>query len=279
MQQFSIPICYFPSTVLFVDDSHDFLLNFVLQLDEGVAYRIFDAPLKALNYLHNKRCELDVFSQSCLRDVAEAKNNPLSKDAIPIDFEAIYAEVYNPHRFSEISVVVVDEAMPGMKGIEFCRHIDNSAIKKILLIGPADEELAMAALHEGLIHRYIKKNDYNAVAQISKSIRDLQFQYFQTMSEMLMRILSITPPACLHDKTFLHYFSQLREQKKIIEYYLVNHSGGFFMLDVDAKPSLLIVKESDHYLQENADLTKFQQKIRSYHDYLEALDTEELLLV
>ena len=36
MTHTSIPMYYFPSTTLFLDDSPDFLLNFVLQLDEGV---------------------------------------------------------------------------------------------------------------------------------------------------------------------------------------------------------------------------------------------------
>ena len=34
MQQFTIPTCYFPSTAVFVDDSRDFLLNFVYILAE-----------------------------------------------------------------------------------------------------------------------------------------------------------------------------------------------------------------------------------------------------
>ena len=251
MQHFSIPTCYFPSTALFLDDSHDFLLNFVLQLDEGLAYRIFDSPRKALDYIHNKRCELDLVSQHCLTEYTEAKNCPLTNHTINLDLAAIHAEVYNPHRFSEISVVVVDYAMPGMDGLEFCRRIENSNIKKILLTGQADEKLAIAAFNEGLIHRYIKKSDINAAEQITKSIYDLQLQYFQAMSDMVVRMLSVTSPSCLHDKKFGEFFRQLREEKGIIEYYLVDNSGSFFMLDDDANVSFLIVKsEADirlHY--------------------------------
>ncbi len=46
MHYFSIPICYFPSTALFVDDSSHFLLNFILQLDENLAYHSFNSPVR-----------------------------------------------------------------------------------------------------------------------------------------------------------------------------------------------------------------------------------------
>lgn len=251
MQRFSIPTCYFPSTALFLDDSHDFLLNFVLQLDEGVAYRIFDSPNKALKYIQSKRCELDVISQHCLSEYTEAKNCPLSNHTINLDLAAVHAEVYNPHRFSEISVVVVDYAMPGMNGLEFCRSIQNNNIKKILLTGAADEALAIAAFNEGLIHRYIKKSAINAAFEMTKSIYDLQLQYFQAMSNMVVRMLSLNSPSCLEDRKFAQFFSDLREENGIVEYYLVDNSGSFFMLDDDANVSFLLVKsEADirlHY--------------------------------
>jgi CheY-like chemotaxis protein len=338
MQHFSIPTCYFPSTALFLDDSHDFLLNFVLQLDEGVAYRIFEDPRKALDYIHNKSCELDLISQHCLSEYKETKKYSALNHTVNLDLAAIHAEVYNPHRFSEISVVVVDYAMPGMDGLEFCRRIQNSNIKKILLTGQADEKLAIEAFNEGLIHRYIKKSDIKAAELITKSIYELQLQYFQAMSDMIVRMLSITSPSCLHDKNFAEFFKQLREENGIVEYYLVDNSGSFLMLDDDANVSFLVIKNADDirahydlalehgankdileqlasgekipgfwqghsksqwqewcnylvpahrfisneiyyyaYLQGNV-MDVRQQKILSYHRYLEELDAQELLI-
>lgn len=242
MQPFSIPTCYFPSTALFLDDSRDFLLNFVLQLDESVAYRIFDTPLEALSYLQNKRCELDILSRHCLSEYTEAKNCPLTNHTINLDLAAIHAEIYNPQRFSEVSVVVVDYAMPGMDGLEFCRRMENSNVKKILLTGQADEKLAITAFNEGLIHRYIKKSAVNVAELITKSIAELQLQYFQSMSDMVVRMLSVSSPNCLQDKKFAQLFQQLRLEKGIVEYYLIDNSGSFLMLDQDANVSFLIVK-------------------------------------
>ncbi|KTD25503.1 MULTISPECIES: response regulator [Legionella] len=251
MQYFSIPICYFPSTALFIDDSRDFLLNFVLQLDEGLAYRVFDSPFDALDCIHKKRCELDLLSQRCLSEYTEAKNCPLTNHTINLNLAAIHAEIYNSRRFSEISVVVVDYAMPGMNGLEFCRRIENTKIKKILLTGQADEKLAIEAFNEGLIHRYIQKSDPNVAELITKSIYDLQLQYFQAMSDMIVRMLSVASPSCLRDKKFAEFFHQMRHEKRVFEYYLADNSGSFLLLDDDANPSFLIVKnEADlrlHY--------------------------------
>jgi len=245
MQHFTIPTCYFPSTALFLDDNYDFLLNFVLQLDERVAYRVFDVPHKALDYIHNRRGQLDVVSQQCLSEYRAAKNSPLINHTISLDLAAIHAEIYNPYRFSEVSVVVVDYAMPGMNGIEFCRLIENNNIKKILLTGQADEKLAIAAFNEGLIHRYVKKSDFDAAEQITNSIYELQHQYFQAMSDMVVRMLAVTPPRCLHEKKFAAFFSEFREKHGIVEYYLIDNSGSFLMLDDDANVSFFIVKNED----------------------------------
>jgi CheY-like chemotaxis protein len=249
MQHFSIPTCYFPSTVLFVDESHDFLLNFVRQLDENLSYRVFLSPFAALECIQKKRCELDLLSQRCLSEYTEAKNCPLTNYTINLDLAAIHAEIYNPHRFTEISVVVVDYAMPGMNGLEFCRCLEETKIKKILLTDLTDEKVAIKAFNEGLIHRYFQKSDPNIVELINQSIHDLQLEYFQTMSDMLVRMLSVTSPNCLQDKKFTKFFHQLLHEKGIVEHYLADNSGSFLFLDNDAKASFLIVKnETDMHL-------------------------------
>lgn len=242
MQHLSIPTCFFPSTTLFIDDNRDFLLNFVLQLDERVAYRIFDDPNQALNHVYKKNCDLELLNHHCLSEFKAAKSCSVTNHTVNLDLAAIHAEVYNPNRFSEISVMVVDYAMPGMNGLEFCRRLDNNHIKKILLTGQADEQLAIEAFHEGLIHRYIKKNDPHAAEMITRSLYELQLEYFQAMSETIVRMLSVRSPSCLNDKKFVQFFKTLCEEKRITEYYLIDHSGSFMMLDDDANINFLIMR-------------------------------------
>ncbi len=341
MQHLSIPTRFFPSTTLLIDDSRDFLLNFVLQLDEGLACKIYDSPFDALEYLNQERCELDLLNKRCLTEYTEAKNCPLTNHTINLDLAAVHAEIYNPLRFSEISVVVVDYMMPGMDGLELCRQISNPNIKKILLTGQADEKLVIDAFNEGVIHRYVKKSDANAAELITKNIYELQYQYFQSMSNMIVRMLSVSSPSCLQDKNYQAFFKDLLKEKNIVEYYMADNSGSFLMLDEDAGISFLIVRTQDDlrlyydfaldngapedvleqivsggkipcfwtsnslapqwsewaacmvpakvftsdekyyyaYIQGSALFDVRQEKILSYHRYLEDLDAEELLTV
>ncbi len=251
MRSHTIPTCYFPSTVYFIDDSRDFLLNFVLQLDENLAYRIFDSPFDALKQLSAQRSSSTQLSQRCISEYTEAENCPLTNHTINVDLASIHAEIYNPHRFSEVSVVVVDYAMPGMNGLEFCERMGDTSIKKILLTGQADEKIAIQAFNDGLIDRYIKKSDPGVTSLITKSIAKLQKEYFQDMSQLISRMLSLNSPSCLKDNKFNHFFKQLCEDNNIVEFYLMDNSGSFLMLDEDADVSCLIIKnEADlrsHY--------------------------------
>lgn len=260
MQRVSIPVCYFPSTVLFLDDNRDFLLNFVLQLDEGLAYRIFDNPGKALDYIHNKHHMLGVFNALHVRDEERA----YAPGRLNAQLAPIQQEVYNPHRFTEISVVVLDYAMPSMNGLEFCRRIDNPNIKKILLTGQADEALAVEAFNEGLIHRYIKKSDFNAAELITNSIVELQFQYFQAMSDTIEQTLGFVSPHCLRDKRFVDFFTTFVRDNHIIEYYLLDDTGSFLMLDEDANVSFFILKH--------------EKDMRAYYQLAVSEGVDEVLL-
>lgn len=262
MQHFAIPICYFPSMVLFLDNGHDFLLNVMLQLNEHVAYRLFDSPMEAIDFIQNYKCELEAMSRHCKSEHIEAKR--LSNQCTDIELAALYAEIYNPYRFSELSVLVVDYKARGMDGLEFCRRVESSSIKKLLLISHEDEAQAVRALNEGLIDAYIYKQDKNIVELINKKIARLQLAYFLNMSNRVARILDVHFSNCLYNPKFAELFNYIREKNRIIEYYLIEHSGSFLMLDEDANLSMFIVKhESD---------------IQTYYEYARANGASEILL-
>ena len=302
MQQSSIPICSFPSTAIFLDDNHDFLLNFVLQLDETVAYKTFDDASTALNYIQNKQSNADSLSLHCLSDKTSAQENSDTHRTIDLDLASIYKEIYNPNRFSEVSVVVVDYAMPGMDGLEFCRRIKNKNIKKILLSGKADEKLAIAAFNEGLINCYVKKSDVDAAEQVTQSLNTLQQQYFHAMSDTIAKMLSLTSPNYMHDLKFTQCFHALCQEHNIVEYYLIDNLGSYLLINDDAHLSLLRIQnkrdtteqilqtasssvlfqaeEQDYYalIQPVLPMPIQQEKILSYNRYLEELDAEALLI-
>lgn len=290
----SIPTCYFPTTVVFVDDSREFLLNVTLQLDEHLSYLAFDSPTHALEYIHKQRYALDWLNEQ--QSVCQGRTEH--------GLAAVYAELDNRKRFSEISVVIVDYAMPGMNGLAFCQQIEHTHVKKILLVGPGDEALAINALEKGLIHQYINKNEVNLAARIVTCIHELQQHYFANMSELINRMLSLTTPPILEDAQLITLFYELYHKHKIVEFYRLDQQGSMLMLDEDAKPYMLHIKTYNTtndvwplaqpiencitlpsisgyqctYVY-NCALEFFRGKtIVSYHSYLDALDAEQLFL-
>lgn len=302
MLYFSIPTCYFPSTVLFIDDNRDFLLNFVLQLDEGLAYRVFDSPFNAIDCIQKKYNDENLLSQRCLKRFSAMKPEFLNSQYSPFNLSSLQNEIYNARRFDDIAVIVVDYAMPNINGLDFCCRIDNTTIKKILLIDEADETLAISALKQGLIDRYFHKNDPDAGDLITQAIEALEWQYFQEMSDKTTRLLAIEPPPILRDKEFGIFFREFCREKGIVEFYLADNSGSFLLLDEDAKASLFVIKnENDAYhyynltpqewlecsgshyfyahLEGEGVLDVCQDELVSYHTHLQEIDVEELLLL
>lgn len=244
MNKYVIPTCYFPSTVVFIDDSREFLMNFTLQLDDRLAFRIFDSPYDALDAIYAKQKSADYLSTRCLSEYLDSDNWPMTNQTINVDLAAIHAEAYNTQRFGEISVVIVDYAMPGMNGLEFCERIENSSIKKILLTGQADQKIAVEAFNRGIINRFVQKNDSDVTQNIMQCIRELQRDYFLNMSEMISQMLAVHSPSCLQDRKFDQFFTKLREENNIVEYYLTENSGSFLMLDEYANVSCLVMKNA-----------------------------------
>lgn len=233
---------YYPTTSIFVDDDRDFLLNFSLQLDERLSYYLYDSPQKAQNYIYKQ----GVFHErKGLFNIQELGNVLVKNPIVTLSVMDIYKEIYNKQRFSEISVVVVDFAMPGMDGVEFCRRLENTAIKKILLTGRADERTAIDAFNEGVIDRFVRKSDAVVVETINRSILELQQTYFKESAELLQKALSAHAFKFLNDKDFSEYFHRVCKEHDIVEYYLLGNPKGFLLLDSAAKPFLLLALSSE----------------------------------
>lgn len=241
MKNNHIPICYFPSTVMFVDDSRDFLLNFTLQLNDDISFDIHHSAFDALEALEKKH-QPEQINEKVLTEYMDAEGCPMTNYTVNVNLSAIHGEVFNPQRFKEVSVVVVDYAMPGMNGLEFCQKLENSPVKRILLTGRADEKTAVQAFNDGIIDMYIPKQAPNITKQINEGIATMQFRYFQSMSDIVIRMLSVHSPNCLQDPAFINMFEEIKKEHKIIEYYLTENSGSFLLMDIDGNINYLIVK-------------------------------------
>ena len=248
MKQHTVEPFYFPTTVTFVDDSAPFLSNISLQVKSDLAFQLYHSPFAALAALNHDAgipsTDSDLFSLYRHREDANYADH-----IIRVRLDKIHREIHNAYRFDQVSVVVVDYDMPEMNGLEFCRQLTNSSIKKILLTGKADEQIAVSAFNAKTIDRFIRKQDTNAMALLNKTIAELQTEYFQDVEKTLSRAMSVGSHLFLRNTAFVERFQKIQQQLGIVEHYLTCGPNGLLMLDAVGTSYLLLVQD-DAGLQE-----------------------------
>lgn len=228
---------YHPSTVVFVDDNQRFLSSFTLLLAEQLAFRCFSSTSVALDFVnhHGSMVPLD---QRCFSFLGQQHR---AGGALRLDLALIEQEISNPDRFRDISVVVVDYDMPEMNGLSFCEQIQNRRIKKVLLTGVGDEKIAVKAFNDGLIDRFLTKNDPDIETRINQTINELQRRYFEDISSMIQNTLAMKSPEFIRAPEFVGMFYEMIQKKNIAEYYYVEDPNGFLMVTHDGRLYRLVI--------------------------------------
>lgn len=239
---------YHPTTVIFVDDSNNFLKNMTFQLDPRIPYKTYQKPKEALESLKQSK-SLDT---SFLKFIQKDSSNDLpesGKCAINYEFSTLYEEIYNPNRFQNVSVAVIDYAMPTMNGIELCRELQDTPIKKILLTGEADYEEAIKAFNEGIIDKFIYKSQKAAGEIVNETIFELQKTYFKEQSSPLIDALNADQSSCFQDPLYHSLFNTVFKETNASDAYLLEPSGSFLLMECNGSLTWLLVKSRDE-LQE-----------------------------
>jgi CheY-like chemotaxis protein len=155
--------------------------------------------------------------------------------------DAIRSLVHNPARFESLSVVVVDYDMPELNGLEFCRRVAHPSIKKIMLTGKADEHVAVKSFNEGLIDRFIRKHEVDAVETLNQAIRDMQRAYFDRCCGTVLDALAVSEYAFLKDHALAAHVKSVADSLGIVEHYLSYQPHGLLMFDGVGTAYLLII--------------------------------------
>jgi CheY-like chemotaxis protein len=231
---------YFPTTVTFVDDSPTFLSNLCLQLDPQLAFRLFSSPGEALDFV-NSRPRPGPSDEPIFAPFRDRTDEDVAHQVIALSVNTVRKQVHNAQRFLATSVVVVDYDMPGMNGLEFCRRMTDPTVRKIMLTGKADEHIAVQSFNEGIIHRFISKQDAAAVPALNRAVRDLQNAYFDDVCQSILDTLAVSEYAFLRDEALAARVAEISDSLGIVEHYLSYCPGGLLMLDSAGKSYLLVV--------------------------------------
>lgn len=231
MSKQAIPSFCFPTTVLMIDDSVEFLKSVAIGLPaESATYNFYTDPKVALKML-NENYHGDEIASDLVKMIDEEEFEHRTLD---VNVRDIYRIMYNKTRFQQISTVVVDYHMPGMDGIEFCKSIKNPNIQKILLTSIVDENKAIEVLNEGLINTFIRKQSPNVIQLLKQALAQAQKRYFLNLSQVVHQVLSLaTEESALSDPAFVELFHRVAKDFGAVEYYLTECLGSFVFLDAD----------------------------------------------
>lgn len=217
-----IPLCFYPTQIVFVDDDREFLTTLSMVFCKQFNVKLFDDTNLALNYINehqranhllekNEKTKLEGDSEVWVKQVLTRQN----------------LKRFDELRAREVSVVVVDYSMPTMNGIEFCENIKNSSIKKILLTGHATSTDAVKAFNNNTIHYYLRKNDDNMLQELEATILQLQHAYFNELSSSIKAEAIDSGTPFFADPQLARYFQTACESIGVTEYYYLTNPSRF----------------------------------------------------
>ncbi|MFN0040586.1 MAG: response regulator [Burkholderiales bacterium] len=267
---FGVRPFFFPTMAAFVDDSADFLANLSLQLKSSLAFRLFDSSAAALLTLRSESA-LAPGPEQYFSLYQNREEFSVDHHVIDLNLSRIHREIYNEKRFERYSVVVVDYDMPDINGLELCRRIGQSPIRKILLTGKADEKIAVQAFNEGLIDRFFMKHDPEVVLKLQDAIAEMHEAYLTDVEHTMEDALNIGHLHFLRDSFFANFFEQVKREIRTVEHYLVTGPDGILMLDSKGTATLLLVC-TEECLREQHDIAYDNA---APADFLEALQRRE----
>ena len=248
--------CVFhPMSLVLIDDDIDFVNRLKLKLGQRYVSTSFYDPKEALIYLQSYKAKNNIAANISsmksadigIQDYPELlDDNNYLHTYIDLKCVGFYEQVFCPERFKEQAIIVIDQVMPGMDGLDVCKQLRDHPYKIIMLTAEGGDSLARAAFNDGLIDHFVKKSDEDFVIQLLGAIHKLQKDYFNERSHTFIESLLKSPTCVLSDTRLINTLKEYMQKNNIIEYYLLNETGSFLMLEADGKPHwFAVVSENE----------------------------------
>ncbi len=233
-----LPVHTHPTLTVLIDDSDSFLKSLAFQLDPALARKTFHDTSAALHWLRHSTQR----GETPLHVNFDTQNLPPDQFNVALDIERIWRISAQAGRFATPSVLVVDYSMPQMNGLEFCQAVRELPYKKILFTGAADEKVAVTAFNRGLIDRYIKKSDDNALDILEHEIVSLQREFFLQQSETVRDLLLLHNYQFLQDEAMTAVVFELCRRHGFVEHYIFPNPGGILFFTRDGQARLMVIE-------------------------------------
>ena len=236
--------CLFPTTTVLLDDEPDYLESLIDNISAPqFKLKPFGSQDEVANYLNASFAKHELTANWMKKTVSE---DVFENTAFEICYSKIERELDDQSRSQRVTTLVVDYEMPTKNGLEFIRSLDNIPVKKILLTGAADLNIAINAVNDNLIDAYFKKEDENLLPKLTKKLNEYQFDYFYEHSQLIKRSVNkIGGTPLVDSKDFQNLFSRVLQGTTAVEYYLLDENCSYIFLDQKGRQTKLLIKSKD----------------------------------
>ncbi|MDR3385377.1 hypothetical protein [Cupriavidus basilensis] len=174
--------------VLLVDDDEDVLASMVKVLRRRLPHnKIYTAATcwSALALLEKHAIDPDALSRRLVEEVGSVPDERSLRvnDGLLSGFEL--------HRIclERIGVIVLDYAMPELTGFEVADRQICRGLGKVLLTGQASPRHAIEGFNAGVIDRFIRKDDREAIRRVVDYVRELERKVTASVGDAALSIL------------------------------------------------------------------------------------------
>lgn len=234
---------YHPVTILFLDDNQNFLDMVDIELHSKFNMLFFSNPDLALQAIvDSDRFKPKYVTRNFLEE------DTISSHSSMVELFSLREMIYEKGRFNQIALAIIDQKMPKITGLDFCKLISTKkSIFKMILTIEVDKELVFESFNQGLIEQFLLKKEDNLIEDIIKSIEILKNRYFYQLSKYFFTNLNKRTIELFHNDEFKKIFDQVALKSNSIEYYLLDDSGSYLFLDRKGNPTWLIIRSEEHF--------------------------------
>jgi len=220
-----IPLFYFPTKTVMVDDYVPFLESMSLTLCDQI--QTFNDSEKALIALKAYTASVN---PDCLMTIEQEPLEFFDSESLEFDLDNIQAVIANTEKNNDISVLIVDYHMPVLNGLQLLKSVNGNSFKKILLTAEADDESAIKAFNNRLIDKFIRKNSHELSRELSEIIANLKLDYFISLTDSMVKALPYVHKIS-KDEDVIKHFQAILVEKNIREYYLIDENGVYLLIN------------------------------------------------
>lgn len=236
----NLPLFYYPTTWVYVDDDKTLLDCMALAFKENGYYKTFSSPRDCLDFF-NQYQSVTAQKNFLSSNMRDEYYGILKHTQIDFDITKIAHLADDPNRYHDITAMLIDYHMPEMDGFSLSQACGYSSFGKILLTGNADDEKIISGFNHNYIQHCICKGIADLEAAVIQQMKASSFQYFQKITFSLLAHLEAENPLPLSDAVFVDFFLDYCEKNNIREYYLIDKQGSYLCIDDKQKHSYFVV--------------------------------------